>query len=179
MGKRIVGCIAERRMRKSQTWTMLLWRRNVHMGSPEGSLEKPVGEEWGVTEKADVRRHHWKCPLITHSQGWHWDSQSPPVSFPFPLLTSGGTLQTRRPYPLTVKINFKADQLIGKMWINYCAWMTRKFDLPLKLNLCKWMMGRNWKGRGTWGWVGVAGWYSSEFIEGPQTRICQRGRGSW
>lgn len=113
--------------------------------------------------------------LLSHvSQDWRWDSQSPPVSFPFPLLTSGGTLQTRLPYLLTVKINFRADQLIGKMWINYCAWMTRKFDLPLKLNLSKWMMGRNWKGRRRWGWVGEAGWYSSEFTERPQTRICQR-----
>ena len=60
--------------------------------------------------------------------------------------------------PFESKANFKNDKPISKMWLNDYSWMTRKFYLPLKLNLSRWKMGRNWswggalQGRG-WEWV--------------------------
>lgn len=80
--------------------------------------------------------------IFSQGQCWYW--QLPPKPFLSSLPMNGNPSEHGGPYLLTA--NLKHDKPISKMWVNYYSWMTRKFYLPLKLNLCKWMMGRNWHG---------------------------------
>lgn len=122
--------------------------------------------------------------IFNQDQCWYW--QLPPKPFLFSTPMDGNPSEHSVPYLLTV--NFKNDKPISKMWINDYSWMTRKFYLPLKLNLSRWKMGRNWSwggiagegvGMGFWVHFGLGHWdavyCSFEFTEESQTWICPFG----